>query len=220
MKILLVDDHRLIREALRYLLEQEAFVVMEANDGREALAIINREEFDVILMDICMPELNGIDATRRLLASNPGLKIIGLSMHTDSRNVQAMFDAGAVGYVPKNAGTQLLLEALRTVMTGQRFISPELKGIMSEREGPSSEGPRSARRSPSGRPTLRPLTVREREVLQLLAEGKSSKEIASSLDIAMPTVETHRRQIAEKLGVRTIAELTKYAIREGITTID
>lgn len=218
MKILLVDDHRMFRECLRVLLEEKGFIVTEAGDGREAVQLTESTPFDIVLMDLCLPELNGVDATRRALSNNPRLKVIGLSMNLDFRYANAIFEAGAMGYVSKSSGFDLLIQAIRSVADGQVFTSPDLRG----RGGASADSqrvPPSTRRAPEFA-SVRPLTARELEVLQLLAEGKSSKEIASVLDIAMPTVETHRRQIAEKLGVRSIAELTKYAIRVGLTSAD
>jgi DNA-binding NarL/FixJ family response regulator len=218
MKILLVDDHRMFREGLRGLLEQRGFFVSEACDGREAVQLIEATAFDVVLMDLCMPELNGVEATRRALSNDPHLKVIGLSMNVDVRYANAMFEAGAMGYVSKSSGVDSLLCAIESVCSGHLYTTPDLRG----RVAPFTDGQRaltSARRTPEFA-AIRPLSTRELEVLQLLAEGKSSKEIASTLDIAMPTVETHRRQIAEKLGVRSIAELTKYAIRVGLTSVD
>ena len=222
MKLLLVDDHQMMRDGLRAVLEKEGLeVVGEAANGHEGIAAAHRLKPDVVVMDISMPELNGIDATRKLLAEMPGLKVIGLSMHSDRRYVHALFGAGAVGYLLKNSASDELIQAVRAAVAGQRYVSPAVVGIVLENV---TGGTRTAPAAPSGAvqpgPTAKPLSPREREVLQLLAEGRSSKEIAVRLTVAVPTVETHRRQIMGKLGLRTIAELTKYAIREGLTTID
>ena len=209
MKVVLADDHAIVRDGLRAVLEKAGVrVVGEAANGREAVAEALRAHPDVVVMDLAMPELNGVDATRRLTKELPGTKILGLSMNADRRYVSAMLAAGAAGYVLKNAAAEQLLEALSVVMSGQRYLSPEID------QSTTSTG---AGMHP---PAEKALTAREREVLQLVAEGKSSKEIGTALEIALPTVETHRRQIMEKLGLRSIAELTKYAIREGLTSAD
>ena len=212
MKILLADDHKMMRDGLRAILQKEdgVRVVGEAANGHEAIALAHRLQAQVVVMDISMPGLNGVDATRRLVAEIPGIKVIGLSMNADPRYVMAMFKAGAVGYLLKNCASEELIQAVRTVMEDLTYISPAIASIVVG--GAVDDAPA---------PTVeRPLSPREREVLQLLAEGQSSKDIASSLELAVTTVETHRRQIMDKLNIRTIAGLTKYAIREGITTVD
>ncbi len=213
MKVLLADDHRMVREGLRAVLERAgAEVVGEASTGHEALAEARRLLPDVVVMDIGMPELNGIDATKRLVAEFPQLKVVGLSMNADRRYVMAMLEAGAAGYLLKNSASEELLTALSAVGRGETYLSPAVAGGVVAR---AIHGDATSRAGEE-----RPLSVREREVLQLVAEGKSSKEISHILQIAVPTVETHRRQIVEKLNLRTIAELTKYAIREGLTSSD
>jgi DNA-binding NarL/FixJ family response regulator len=213
MKVVLVDDHRMVRDGLRAVLERAGVEVTgEAATGHEALTEVRRLRPDVVVMDITMPELNGIDATKRLMAELPGLKVLALSMNADRRYVIAMLEAGAVGYLLKNSASEELLIALEAVARGETYLSPAIAGSVVARAIQGSPTPRSAEE--------RPLTVREREVLQLVAEGKSSKEIGSILHIAVPTVETHRRQIVEKLNLRSIAELTKYAIREGLTSTE
>jgi DNA-binding NarL/FixJ family response regulator len=213
MKILLVDDHKMMRDGLRALLEKEDLeVVGEAASGREALAQARRLRPQVVVMDISMPDLNGIDATGKLLAELPGLKVIALSMNSDRRYVLAMFKAGAVGYLLKNAASEELIAAVRAVADDLTYVSPSIASLIVD---DALDGTRAAHG-----PAQRTLSPREREVLQLLAEGKSSKDIAARLDVAVPTVETHRRQIMDKLGLRTIAELTKYAIREGLTPLE
>lgn len=212
MKVLLADDHRMVREGLRALLERAGKnVVGEASTGHEALAEARRLLPDVVVMDIGMPELNGIDATKRLVAEFPQLKVVGLSMNADRRYVMAMLEAGAAGYLLKNSASEELLTALSAVGRGETYLSPAVAGGVVAR---------AISGDPAAKGEERPLSVREREVLQLVAEGKSSKEISHILQIAVPTVETHRRQIVEKLNLRTIAELTKYAIREGLTSSD
>jgi len=208
----LADDHRMVREGLRAVLEKAGVqVVGEAADGRQAVAEATRLRPNVVVMDVGMPELNGIDATRRLLAEVVGVKVVALSMNANRHYVSAMLEAGAVGYVLKNSASEELLNALEIVTKGGTYLSPAI--VAGDIHGASVERSKSAT-------TERPLTAREREVLQLVAEGKSSKEIGAALQIALPTVETHRRQISDKLNLRTIAELTKYAIREGLTSGD
>jgi DNA-binding NarL/FixJ family response regulator len=211
MKIMLVDDHRMVRDGLRAILEKEGIqVVAEASNGHEALALTSRTKPEIVIMDISMPDLNGIDATRRLLEDFPTTKVIALSMHADRRYVIAMFEAGAVGYLLKNSAASELLQAVAAVAEGLTYISPAVAGTVLTSLGHEPV--------PAG--SEKPLSVREREVLQLVAEGKSSKEIANQLGLAVATVETHRRQIMDKLNLRTIAELTKHAVREGLTTLD
>ena len=202
MKILLVDDHRMMRDGLRALIARAPglSVVGEAGDGREAVTLAERQQPDVIVMDVSMPGLNGIDATRQMLLRQPCARVIALSMHADPRYVAAMRDAGARGYVLKDAAYHELVRAIREVAAGGTFF---------EQWDPDPE-------LPSSRAALTP---REREILQLLAEGKSSKAMADTLKIAVSTVETHRKQIMAKLGLRSTAELTKFAVREGLTSL-
>ena len=213
MKVLLVDDHKLIRDGLRAILEREGVsVVGEAGSGREALELSRELRPDVVIMDISMPDLNGVDATKRIVGERPETKIIGLSMRSDHRYVAAMFQAGAKGYLLKNSSFEELIRAIHAVAQQLTYVSPAVAGpfvdVTLGRAAPAEAGPNKA------------LSVREREVLQLLAEGKTSKEIATKLSLALPTVESHRRQIMEKLGLRSIAELTKYAVREGLTSLE
>lgn len=212
MRVVLADDHQMMRDGLRAVLEKDGIhqVVGEAGNGRDAIVAVRRLRPDVLIIDIAMPELNGIDATRRIAVELPDTKIIALSMHADRRYVVAMLEAGAAGYLLKNAAAEELLTALRAVSRGETYVSPTIAGSLAEIAG----------RAGRPRASAKPLTLREREVLQLIAEGKSSKEIARVLQIAVPTVETHRRQITEKLELRTIAELTKYAICEGLTSTE
>jgi two-component system response regulator NreC len=213
LKVILADDHAMMRDGLRAVLEKAGVkVIGEAANGHEAIAQVRRLRPDVVVMDIGMPELNGIDATRRLAAEMPGVKVVALSMNADRRYVSAMLEAGAVGYLLKNSASEELLVALQSVTRGKTYLSPSIAVGAGD---PAVRAGASRRLAPE-----RPLSPREREVLQLIAEGKSSKEVASSLGIAVTTVDTHRRQLAEKLHLRTIAELTKYAIREGLTSGD
>jgi two-component system, NarL family, response regulator NreC len=213
VKILIVDDHRIMREGLRAILERqpEMNVVGEASNGREAVALAHKLRPDVIVMDITMQGLNGIDATRRITSELPDTKVIGLSMNSDRRYVLEMLSAGASGYLLKNAASEELTRAIEAATANRKYVSPLIADAVVDsaiREAALQGG------------TDRALSGREREVLQLLAEGRTSKEIASKLGVAVPTVETHRRQIMSKLSIRSIAELTKYAIREGLTSLD
>jgi len=214
MRVLLVDDHKIIRDGLRAILEKqpEIDVVGEAADGHEAIECAQKTGPDVIVMDVSMRGLNGIDATARIVSEFPGIKVIGLSMNSDRRYVLAMLSAGAGGYILKDAASQELIHALRTVAAGHTYLSPEITGIVVDTAVHASRPAEAAAASA--------LSTREREVLQLLAEGQTSKDIAAQLHIAVTTVDTHRRQIMCKLKIRTIAELTKYAIREGLTSLD
>lgn len=201
----------MMRDGLRAVLERAGIeVVGEAATGHEALTEVRRLRPDVVVMDIGMPQLNGIDATRRLTAELHGLKVLALSMNADRRYVIAMLEAGAMGYLLKNSASDELLIALEAIVRGETYLSPAIAGSVVAEAIQRGSAPRPSEQ--------RELSVREREVLQLVAEGKSSKEIGAILQIAVPTVETHRRQIMEKLSLRTIAELTKYAIREGLTS--
>ncbi len=214
-RVLLVDDHQMMRDGLRSVLENEAEVdvVGEAGNGRDALELFIRLHPDVVVMDIGMPELNGIEATRRILAENPRAKVIALSTHSDKRYVLEMLEAGAKGYVLKEAASHELLRALHAVMAGKNFLSPDITGAVVEGMM-NRDDPRPASTAYSA------LTTREREILQLLAEGKTSGGIAQALHISAQTVETHRRNIMRKLDLHNVAELTRYAIKEGLTGLE
>ena len=213
MKVLLVDDHKIIRDGLRAILERQPGieVVGEAADGHQAVALAQAMRPDVIVMDVSMEGLNGIDATARIVSEHPGMKIIGLSMNSDRRYVLAMLSAGAVGYLLKEAASTELIRALQTVAAGQTYLSPEITGLVVDTALKASV--------PAHAEPASTLSLREREVLQLLAEGRTSKDIAEALHIGVTTVDTHRRQIMDKLKLRSIAELTKYAVREGLTPL-
>jgi DNA-binding NarL/FixJ family response regulator len=228
VKILIADDHGLMRDGLRAILEKEQpigseplVVVGDASNGREALELTHRLRADLVLMDISMPDLNGIDATRRIKSELPHVKVIALSVNSDQRYVLAMFKAGAVGFMLKSSASDELIRAIHAVAAGHKYVSPAIAGVVLENltEGSADEGP-PRKQTPTPFSASKALSPREREVLQLLAEGKSSKEIGQRLNVALPTVESHRRQIMDKLGLRSIAELTKYAIREGLTSLE
>ena len=214
MKILLADDHKLMREGLRMLLEKLSgiTIVGEAGDGISAVRMARDLKPDLVLMDIAMPDLNGIEATRRIMTESPGVKVIALSMHADKRFVRHMFAAGAAGYVLKGSAFEEVAAAIKKVAAGRIYISPKITDQVLGDYIKLLTKP-----SPRGES---PLSDREREVLQMLAEGKSSRMIAERLHVSVTTVDTHRKHIMDKLGFRTIAELTKYAVREGLTSLD
>ena len=214
VRILLADDHRIMRQGLRALLEKEADVEVsgEAEEGRTAVQLARKLKPDVVVMDVGMPDLNGIEATRQINAEAPAAKVLALSMHADKRFVERMLTAGASGYVLKDDAFEELVGAIRTVAANKIYLSPGIAGAVVE------DFVRYSRTAESTGRII--LTPRQREVLQLLAEGKTTKQIASLLYVSRKTVETHRRQIMEKLDIHSIAELTKYAVREGLTSID
>ena len=214
MKILLADDHKLMREGLRMLLEELGgiTVVGEAGNGISAVRMARESKPDLVLMDIAMPDLNGIEATRRIMIESPGVKVIALSMHADKRFVRHMFAAGAAGYVLKGSAFEEVAAAIKKVAAGRIYISPKITDQVLAEYVKQLTKPSAGAESP--------LSGREREVLQMLAEGKSSRKIAEHLHVSVTTVDTHRKHIMDKLGFRTIAELTKYAVREGLTSLD
>jgi DNA-binding NarL/FixJ family response regulator len=213
IKILLVDDHKIVRHGLRALLEKEADmeVVSEAGSGRDAVQLAGELLPDVIVMDIAMPDMNGIDAARRIVADHPEINILALSMLEDRRFVFEMFSAGVKGYLLKDCAADELVRAIHAVHHGEMYLCPRIAGIVVKD---------FIKLTPEASPEASPaLTSREREVLQLIAEGKNAKEIAFILSLSSKTVDTFRQNIMKKLGLNTIAELTKYAIREGLTSL-
>jgi DNA-binding NarL/FixJ family response regulator len=211
IRVVLADDHRMILAALRAMLDKEAdiAVVGEASDGLALLELVAQEAPDVAVVDIGMPGMNGIEATRRMISAWPRLNVIALSAYTDKRFVLEMLNAGARGYLVKASAGDELARAIRAIVQGRTYLCPEVAGAVVE----------AMRGKPplTGGGTGVKLGQREREVLALLAEGKSSPEIAARMHIAASTVEVHRRNIMLKLDLHSIAELTKYAIREGLT---
>jgi len=212
--ILIADDHQIVRQGLKSLLDRypDFKVVGEAADGRSAVSLAKQLRPDVVVMDIAMPDLNGIEATRQLHVAQPAIKVVALSMHADRRFANEMLAAGAKSYLVKDGAFEELAEAIRAVMADTIYLSPRIAGAVVK---DSSRG-----EPPIDSTAFNRLSPREREVLQLMAEGRSTKEIALDLDLSVKTVETHRRQFMEKLNMFSVAELTKYAIREGLTTLE
>jgi len=210
--IVVVDDHKIIRDGLRSLLETHHGyeVIGEAGDGREALEIIDQKSPNVCIMDVTMPGLNGIDATGRLVGDHPRLKVIALSMHSDPQMVSNMLDAGAVGYVPKEAAFEEIASAVEAVMNDEYYLSERLTSVVLKHY-------KDRRKIPPAKGSA--LTTREREVLQLIAEGRRTAWIATELGISVKTVESHRKNIMRKLDIHSVAQLTKYALRNGLTSL-
>jgi DNA-binding NarL/FixJ family response regulator len=211
VRILLADDHNLIRDGMRLLLErQPGFVVVgEAADGRETVEQVNAHTPDVVVMDIAMPNMNGIEATRRIVDSNPRTGVVILSMHYDESYVIRSLKAGARGYLLKDAVKADLITAIHSVVRGGSFFSPKISRILKEDYMQALE-----RKDADDSYEL--LTDREREILQLIAEGKSNKDIANSLGLSLYTVETHRAHILQKLNLHSVPDLILYAVRKGI----
>ncbi len=214
LRVLLADDHRMFAAGVAALLDKEPGleVVGTVRDGREAVRAALELEPKVIAMDISMPGLSGIEAARQIVAKRPQIKVLCLSMHRERQYLQAALEAGANGYVLKDDAPEVLVEAVRCVAGGGTYLCPEMTRTAVDEYRSSLAG---------HRPAIDPiLTAREREVLQLVAEGLTSQEIATRLFISERTVTTHRRRLGEKLDVHSVAGLTKYAIRHGLTTAD
>jgi two-component system, NarL family, response regulator NreC len=214
IKILLADDHQLLIDGLRTILEKhrDVEIVGLAKDGLEAFDLAMQSQPDIILLDISMPGLNGLDAARKILRDLPGTKIIMLSMHGDLRYIQEALRIGAKGYILKESAAEELIQAIRDIKNGELFFSKSVRNQV------LAEYVKSVRQDNKN---VKPvLSIREREILQLLAEGKSTKDAAGILNISVKTAESHRKQVMDKLGLHSIAELTKYAIREGLTQLD
>ena len=215
IKIILADDHRLFRDMLSSLLDERTGmeVVARANNGRETVKLVREHRPDVVIMDITMPDLNGIDATGQINSESPEVKVIGLSMHSDKRFITGMFKAGAKGYLDKDCAFKELTKAIFTVLKGRIYLSQKIFDTL-------FPGDSLGNFFGSDHATFNSLTKREREILQLIAEGWQTKEIAFHLSISPKTVDTHRHNIMDKLNMNSIAELTKFAIREGLTALE
>ena len=210
-RLLLADDHTILLEGLKALLAPEFEVVATAGDGRAVLEAAKTHQPDIILLDISMPGLNGIEAARQLKKSNPGARLIILTMHGDFSFVSAAFEAGASGYVLKQSAATELVTALHDVDSGRRYISSTIRERLGAETAVFLGQPKGLSED---------LTPRQREVLQLLAEGRVRKEIAQILGISVKTVEFHKQKMTEKLGLHTDAALTAYAIRHGIASAE
>jgi len=213
IRLLLVDDHKILRDGLKKAIDQESDMILvgEAENGRTALQLARETLPDVIIMDISMPELNGIEAARQIIRQNCDQKIIALSMHADKHYVLGMLKAGVKGYILKTNAFEELARAVRTIMTGQSFISRELTTIVVKSAVTNFQCD-TAKSSET-------LTSREIEILQLIAEGKNSEYMAAELNISRRTIEVHRRSLKKKLKLNTIADLTRYAIKTGIISL-
>ncbi len=214
IRILLADDHKMIRTSLGRLLEEEMNleIIGEADNGRETVKLAKELMPDIVIMDIGMPELNGIEATKQIIQISNKIKVIALSMHSDKLFVTGMFKAGASGYILKDCAFEELIDAINTVIENKIYLSKEITGTV------ISELVEAISKDTMGETTS--LSDREKEVLQLLVEGKSTKEIANSLNLSIKTIESHRKNIMTKLDIYTIPELTKYAVRMGITSLN
>ena len=211
-RVLLVDDHEIMREGMCALLRkcEDVEIVGQAADGRVAVDLVNEMKPDIVIMDIGMPSLNGIEASRQMIEQHPALKILALSAHSDGTIVAKMIKTGACGYMLKESAFSELQEGIATILDGRTFLCSRISKIVFSDYINMITNPKWA--DGDG------LSGREREVLQLVAEGHTTKEIAKSLNLSPKTVDSHREHIMEKLGIRNIAGLTKYALREGLTT--
>jgi len=214
IRIIIADDHKILRQGLQALLQKETDMEMvaEAEDGRQTVTLARELIPHIVIMDVKMPTLNGIEATRQILSNHPDVKVIALSIYSDSRYVINMLKAGVCGYLLKDCAFEELAQAIRLVMGNKTYLSPGVAEIVVKdyvQRGPDLN-----------QSAFSVLTNREREVLQLMAEGKSTSQIAELLDIKYKTVQTHRQQIRHKLKIKSVADLTKYAIREGLTTLE
>jgi len=211
-RVLLVDDHLLLRDSLRPLLKAAGFdVVGEAADGQTALRLAVEVAPDVVVLDITLPDLSGIDVTRQLATMAPNVRVLALSMHFEPHCVTGMLAAGAAGYVVKDEGFDDLVRAIKSVARGQRYLSASIADVV--------VGEYLQLRSPGRAAAVAKLTPRERDVLRLLADGKCTKEIAAALQVSVKTVESFRRLVMDKLNIHSIAGLTKYAIRVGLSSV-
>ncbi len=214
ISIILVDDHVIMRDGLRHLLDEESDieVIGEADNGRKAVKLALEKKPDIVIMDIAMQDMNGIEATRQIKSNNPEIKVIALSMHSERQIVVGVFRAGASGYLLKESSSLELVDAIRTIHLGRKYLSQKISDIVLQEISDVKKDTKEI--------GVDVLTNRECEILQLISEGNSTKKIADILFISPKTVESHRANIMEKLNIRNIPELTKYAIRAGLTSLD
>src|SRR5437588_1318450 len=210
IRILIADDHAVVGEALKHLIEaqEDRQVVAIVGDGREAVRIAKEAQPHVVLMDLSMPELNGADATRAIVENDPKCRVIVLSMYAEREYVRRALKSGAAGYVVKRSAAKEVVEAIRAVHAGQRYLSPRVADVVINDYAEERDDP------------LARLSAREREVLQLLAEGRTGAEIAQRLSLSQKTVETYRARLVEKLGIRDVAGLVRFAIQRGLVSLD
>ena len=215
VRLVLADDHEMMREGLKSLIAQEPdfTVVGEVDNGKAIIELAQKSGAHVVIMDVAMPGLNGIEATRKLMKTVPHIKVVALSGHANGEFVREMLKAGASAYVLKIHAYEELVRAIHEVMKGRKYLSPDVaQGVVDAYVELAT--------SMSANPAFIVLTDRERETLQQIAEGRSTKEIADTMGVSVKTIETHRHNIMEKLNLHSVAELTKYAIREGLTSVD
>jgi len=214
ISIILVDDHVIMRDGLRHLLDEESDieVVGEADNGRKAVKLALEKKPDIVIMDIAMQDMNGIEATRQIKSNNPEIKVIALSMHSERQIVVGVFRAGASGYLLKESSSLELVDAIRTIHIGRKYLSQKISDIVLQEISDVKKDTKEI--------GVDVLTNRECEILQLISEGNSTKKVADVLFISPKTVESHRANIMEKLNIHNIPELTKYAIRAGLTSLD
>jgi NarL family two-component system response regulator LiaR len=223
IRVLLVDDHAILREGIRFLLtgSGEVDVVGEAGDGLEALEMVEKLQPDAVLMDISMPRMNGIEATKELKKRRPNLPVLILSMYDSDEYVVPILKAGAAGYVLKRAAAQDLVSALKAVVSGQVILDPTVaQTVMANLAGANAPAVPQATRDEAAVQALEQLTEREREVLTLIAQGLTNQEIADKLYISIKTVQAHRANLMEKLDLHAAVDLTKFAIRSGLISLD
>ncbi len=213
-QVIIADDHKMFRDGIRTVLESvpDIEVVGEADNGRDTVQLAKRLEPDVVVMDVAMPDLNGVEAAHKILSGGVPTKILAVSMHSDSGYVKRMLKVGASGYLVKECAAEELALAIRAVVSNQVYVSPRVVGVVVSDYVQHLQGEVS--------PESPVLSAREREVLQLISEGASTTEIAERINLSAKTVQTHRQRIMDKLDLHSIAALTKYAIREGITSLD
>ena len=214
LKVLIADDHAIIREGLRSLLENRGIQVMDiAKNGREAVEKTIALKPDIVMMDISMPDLNGVEATARIREEVPHTRVIALSMHSSKKIIDKMFDSGASGYILKESAFDEIYDAIQEVLRTNFYLTPAIARMCSDDKGKD-------RRAQEPQPKFNKISRKEREVLQLIAEGKKTREIAETMGVSIKTVETHRRNIMKKLNIFSVAGLTKYAILEDIIALE
>ncbi len=214
IRVLLADDHKIVREGIRSLIEKQSDieVIAEAGDGRTASRMAQEMSPDIVIMDVAMPDQNGIETTRQVIAKNPNIKVIVLSMYSNKRFIEEMLSAGASGYLLKDCAFEELVHAIRNVATGGTYLSSVAVDLVVKGHFHQLEKSKLS--------AFSILTTREREVLQFLAEGKTIREIAGILCLSIKTIETHRQKLMAKLDIHSLAELIKYALREGLSSLE